>query len=112
MLETGLLLIEAFTAIFFIGLSLPLIFNKVRPNDWYGVRVKKTLTNEDLWYKANAYFGKELLIASIIVLSACVFLFFVKDRMTLNTFLITVSTVLMLPYIVAVVKTFLYLRRL
>lgn len=110
--EIILLLTEAFTAILFIALSLPLILRKVPPNNWYGVRVKKTLENEDVWYEANACFGKDFLIASLTVLLACIGLFFLMNRMTISTFLIIVSTVLMAPYVVAVVKSFLNLRRL
>jgi uncharacterized membrane protein len=111
-MKTFFILIEALTAIVFVGMSIPLVLGKVPPNGWYGVRLKKTLENEEIWYKANAYFGRDFLIASLFVLSVCIALFFNKESMDLNTLLIVISTVMLIPYVVAVVKTFVYLRKL
>ena len=43
------------------GLSIPLILGKIPPNRWYGFRVKRTLEDNDIWYRTNAYAGKWLL---------------------------------------------------
>ena len=48
-----------------IGLSVPLIRRKVRPNGWYGFHVRQTLADPDIWYAANAYAGKSLLRWSV-----------------------------------------------
>jgi len=48
-------------------ISMPLIFGKIQPNYLYGFRVKKTLSNKKIWYKANKYTGKDMLIASLIL---------------------------------------------
>jgi uncharacterized membrane protein len=50
-------------------LSLPLIRRRVPPNLVYGYRTRATLSDEALWYEANAYFGRKFLLASL--LSAC-----------------------------------------
>jgi hypothetical protein len=31
-------------------LAIPMILKKVKPNFWYGFRVRKTLENPDIWY--------------------------------------------------------------
>jgi len=111
-MKIALLAIEAVTAIVFIAMSIPLIMGKVPPNGMFGVRVRKTIENEELWYRANAYFGKDFLIASTLVLALCIALYFKRNGMDTNTFLLVVSVVLTVPYIVAVVKTFIYLKRL
>ena len=51
----------------FIILSIPLILEKVRPNHIYGVRIKTTFSNDEIWYKANKICGWYLLMASIVL---------------------------------------------
>lgn len=50
----------------FIGLGLPLIFNRVPPNRWYGFRTRKTLSATKYWYAANRISGKNLVLAGTI----------------------------------------------
>lgn len=59
--------------LFFIVLSafsilegLPLAMNRIKPNHLYGVRVRKTLSNERIWYLANSYFGTRITLTGII----------------------------------------------
>ena len=52
----------------FLILSIPLILEKIRPNYIYGVRLKITYSNENVWYKANKYFGWHLLISGILLI--------------------------------------------
>jgi uncharacterized membrane protein len=44
-----------------IMLAIPLIRRQVKPNPLYGVRTPKTLSDERVWYEANAYAGRLLL---------------------------------------------------
>jgi uncharacterized membrane protein len=62
--EKGLITIWAVCALSLL-VSLPLIFRKVPPNRVYGYRTRATLSDDSLWYAANAYFGRCLLLASI-----------------------------------------------
>lgn len=46
--------------------SVPLILRKV-PRNWaYGVRTPATLRSDEIWYPANEYGGKALLVSSFI----------------------------------------------
>ncbi|NOX97477.1 MAG: SdpI family protein [Nitrospirae bacterium] len=56
-----------FIGLLMVGLSLPLTLGKIPPNKWYGFRVGKTLSSKRVWYKANKYAAKNLLIAGIII---------------------------------------------
>lgn len=47
------------------GLAIPMILGKVKPNWWYGFRTPKTLGDEQIWYKANTYAGKLMLITGL-----------------------------------------------
>ncbi len=50
----------------FVLVSIPLVLRKVRPNPVYGYRTRATLTDEALWYEANAYFGRRFIAASLV----------------------------------------------
>ena len=56
----------------FIAVSLPLILQVVPPNRWYGFRLKKTLSDETIWYAANRIAGYDLLIAGGVVLATAI----------------------------------------
>lgn len=45
-----------------VMLAIPLLQRRVPPNPLYGFRTPKTLRNEAIWYQANAYAGKTLLL--------------------------------------------------
>ena len=50
----------------FIGISIPLLYEKIGPNSCYGFRTRKTLSNEEIWYKANKYMGKGFIILGVL----------------------------------------------
>ena len=49
----------------YIGLALPLMRRRVKPNRLYGLRVPATFADEWVWYEANAQTGRDLLYAGI-----------------------------------------------
>lgn len=58
---------------YFIGgllcvVCVPLIFRRIPPNRFYGFRTAKTLSDERIWYEANATGGKWLFAAGAAVL--------------------------------------------
>lgn len=46
----------------FVGLGWPLYKGKVKPNSLYGLRVGETMSDERVWYPANAYCGRDFLV--------------------------------------------------
>lgn len=55
-------------AVIFLALALPLIFDRVPPNRYYGFRCRATRVSQREWYRLNRAFGKALALASIPVL--------------------------------------------
>jgi uncharacterized membrane protein YhdT len=55
-------------AVLFLFLAIPLIFELIPQNPFYGVRTVKTLADKDLWYRANKYIGWALIFSSIFYL--------------------------------------------
>src|SRR5215470_4302807 len=47
----------------YIGISLPLYFKRIKPNGLYGFRTSKTLSDPDIWYRANHVAGFDLAVA-------------------------------------------------
>jgi len=70
-----MLIKPVYQQLFFIGLSvlvilveLPLAMNRVKPNHLYGFRVRKTLSDERIWYLANSYAGRRSVLTGIITI--------------------------------------------
>ena len=74
-----LLVIFAGSGLLAILIALPLINRRVKPNPWYGFRVRATLQNPELWYDVNAHLGRRLLISGFITTLAAVLLFLIPD---------------------------------
>ena len=53
-----------------IILGLPLLFEKIKPNWFYGFRLPKSMSNKEIWYKTNRYVGRDFIVAGIIVIIA------------------------------------------
>ena len=111
-MERELIIIIAFlfTGLLEIVISIPLIFEKIPPNYFYGFRVRKTLSNKEIWYKVNKYLGKDFLAAGIILtLGALLLLIF---RIEIFTALITGLVLVLFPLSIVVLRGFSYLYKL
>lgn len=49
-------------------LAIPLVFELIPQNPFYGVRTPRTLADKELWYRANRYIGWALIFSSIFYL--------------------------------------------
>lgn len=102
----------------FLGVSLvlilvaiPLALRKVRPNVVYGYRTRATLSNEDVWYEANAHFGRGLIIASLCGATAS-WALYVLAPLPPDVFLPVSLVVLVVPTLVAALATARFVRTL
>jgi hypothetical protein len=108
---TLLLLLFAGSGLLLIGLSLPLIQRRVRPNTWYGFRARRTLENPTIWYDVNAYAGRRLLISGIITTVAAVVLYFLPG-LTIDGYALGVLFCGGVPLTIGLTQSFQYLKRL
>ena len=106
--DKALITIVVCDAVFAL-LALPLMLRKVPPNLVYGYRTRATLTDENVWYEANAHFGRGFLIASAITGIAAFALYRMRPA---EHFLPLSLVVLTLPAAIATLATALYIRRL
>lgn len=63
-----------------IGLGIPLAAEKIGPNRWWGLRVAKTLSNNEVWYEANKVLGYDLVLAGAAILVISILLIFIDPR--------------------------------
>ncbi len=95
----------------FLLLAIPLIQQRVKPNGWYGFRTRKTLNNEAIWYKANAFSGKQFYRSGLTLIFAAFTLALVPGIHKENYALLC-GTVISLELIRNLVVSFRYLRTL
>ncbi len=95
-----------------IGLAIPMILHKVPPNVIYGFRTQKTLSDKEIWYKANEFSGKLLLLAGIIALILAGILWWLHPKMSFPIMEATSVAGIFVPLVTVVTGSFLYLRRL
>ena len=50
-----------------IAISLPMMYDKVPPNGFYGFRTPRTLSDPNVWYPANRVAGRNMALAGVIV---------------------------------------------
>ena len=59
-----------------VGVAIPLIKRRVKPNGFYGLRVPATFADEWVWYEANAKFGRDMIVyAAYVAVAGCALLF-------------------------------------
>ena len=113
MLTLWFMLFFVATGLLLIGLSIPLMLRRVKPNWWYGFRVRKTLSDEQIWYESNAYAGKWLLMLGSIHTVVSFILYFVPTfRADFNAYAATCGVVFMIGFVIMIVLSFRYLRAL
>ncbi|WP_083216289.1 SdpI family protein [Alishewanella sp. HH-ZS] len=66
----------------FTLIGIPLVLKKIEPNNWYGVRIPKTMSNIECWYTVNYNVGLGLVISGIasIMLIYLIYNNFVSNR--------------------------------
>ncbi len=94
------------------GLAIPMIKKKVSPNHLYGFRTPKTLSNEEIWYKANHFAGKAMFAAGVAMIISSLLLFLLGGQLEKDPLAYTMLVLGISPLSVATVACFLYLRKL
>lgn len=94
-------LVDAGIGLLMAGLGIPMMLRKVKPNYFYGFRTKKTLSDEKIWYEANAYAGRLLLWIGSIMLVLGLLLYLINAQGKPNLFSPEVTSTLTLVLIFA-----------
>jgi uncharacterized membrane protein len=98
--------------ILFIGIGIPLILEKVPPNQWYGFRVTKTFSSERIWYAANRIAGYDLLWAGSAIAITAITTGLLFNQIGSTTVYIINFALFVCALVIAVVHSFSNLNRL
>jgi uncharacterized membrane protein len=69
----------ALVGVLYIGIGIPLMRGRVRPNAWYGFRTAKTFSSTTIWYQANRVAGIDLIIAGLLIIVGAIALLLVRS---------------------------------
>ncbi|HVN31384.1 MAG TPA: SdpI family protein [Thermoanaerobaculaceae bacterium] len=106
----GLITVLAVDALM-VALSIPLILRKVPRNVVYGFRTLATLSDDHVWFEANAYFGRRLIAFSLV--SAAAVLVIYSGQVVPQEFFVPATIVVMaFPPLIATVQTLRFMRSL
>ena len=70
-----------------IGLAIPLVLRRVKPNHLYGFRVPATFADEHVWFEMNARAGRHMIVIGITYI-ALLAAMFVTTRGNLSAMLL------------------------
>jgi uncharacterized membrane protein len=96
-----------FTALgfLFVGLGVPLLRGRVRPNSWYGCRTEKTLSDEKIWYAVNRVTGRDLIAAGVAVVAVSFLLLAFGRGMNPDRAVLILLFVMLLPLVIMAVDS-------
>ena len=97
--------------ILLVLLSLPLLFEKIKPNSFYGVRVPATLKDPAVWYAVNKYCAQYLIAVGVIVTVAAVALYLLPN-ISVDTYALSVLGVFVAAFGFTLFQTWRYLQSL
>ena len=66
-------IIMQLTGLILIVVSIPLIYGKIKPNRWYWFRTPATLSDEQIWYKANKQTSIDMCIVWLFMIFTSMF---------------------------------------
>ena len=104
-----LLILYIISGTLLIALSLPLLFEKIRPNPLYGFRVSQTLDNREVWYAVNKYAAKRLMMVGASTIIASILLYFIPG-ISVDAYALGCLAVFVIVFTVAITQSVKYMR--
>jgi uncharacterized membrane protein len=98
--------------VFLIAISLPMMYDKVPPNGFYGFRTPRTMSNPNLWYPANRVAGRNMVLAGLIVIITALGVFAMQKSIHPKTAALTLLVVSLASLTGAVIHSLMALHRM
>lgn len=95
-----------------ILICMPMILEKVPPNNWYGFRTRRTVSDPDVWYPANRIAGQYLAVAGTVIVLTTLLVFLFQKSLAPNTASIILLSVSLISILGASVMSLIALRRI
>ena len=95
-----------------ILICVPMILERVPPNNWYGFRTPRTLSDPNVWYPANRIAGQYLAVAGTVIVLTTLLVFLFQKSLPPNTPSIILLSVSLISILGASVMSLIALRRI
>jgi uncharacterized membrane protein len=95
-----------------VALCVPMMYDKIPPNSFYGFRTPRTLSDPNVWYPANRVAGRNLALAGLIISTTALVVFSIHKSIHPRTAALTLLVVSMASLAGAVVHSLMALRRM
>ncbi len=95
-------------AVLLILIAIPLVLRKVPRNCIYGFRTRATMGDDDIWYSANAHFGRGLIASTFLGLGITLPIYVFRP-LPPDLFLPVSVLIIAAPSLVAVFATLRYI---
>jgi hypothetical protein len=106
-----LLIVFLATGSLLVGLSIPLILQRIPPNQWYGFRIPANLNDPEIWYLVNAYAALRTLWLGIVQIIVSIAIYFTPG-VNVDAYGSIVGAVLVFGMIISIAQSFRCLSRL
>ena len=106
-----LLVIYLIMGVLLIGLSIPLMQNKIKPNGLYGFRVAKTMDDPEIWYAVNQHYSYRLFWSGVTCVAASIMLYLIPG-LSMDGYALSVLGVFLIVFLVGLVQSIRYMNTL
>ncbi len=100
-----------FTGLLFVVLGIPLYLKKVKPNDMYGFRTPKTMSDPEIWYAINSRGGFDFCIAGVVVMLGALLFRILLRSYPPQAILLANGGLLILALVVVIIRFVIALKR-
>jgi hypothetical protein len=97
---------------FIIALSIPLIQKKIENNEIYGFTLKKSMSNDERWYKSNCFAGWTMAISAIISILLLSAILIFKNKIDKEDIPLYSASSVLIPLLLSMVASSIYLKKL
>ncbi|MCC2671992.1 MAG: rane protein of unknown function [Armatimonadetes bacterium] len=94
------------------AVAVPLVREQVPRNHWYGFRVPKTLASDQVWYPANRFLGRELVVSGLLIAVGSLLLSVAAARLSVDQTAWLGLALTLIPLTVTIVRGLRYLTSL
>ena len=95
-----------------ILLCVPMILEMVPPNNWYGFRTRRTLSDPNVWYPANRIAGQYFAVAGVLIVITTLLVFLFHKNLPPKTSSLILLSVSLISILGATVLSLIALRRI
>ena len=107
----AILILYVACGLILVLVAIPLRYEKIPPNSWYGFRLPATLSDPRIWYAVNKHSAARLIAAGVGT-SLSALAFFLIPGLTIDTYALACLAVCLVGLLIGLVQSVQYMRQL